>query len=405
MRHIIVTKFGNEPDVFGNSLRCGMIGDWETFKLIKVLSEDSNNYITYYGKAKWDNEKAREHFGPNVQFIESQSTDDANVIAQLAHIDEFHVILGPHAFYNGGMLIPSWESIKKSIVTERLLERVAPQIKLMNVCKDAKLFFYLSDRRFLMQAADLQRTKFKIFAQSIELSHYDRCRFVFNEYSSVIAEVKRVIPFRFETLWLYGRDYEQYKENSKKMLLDNHIKLVIPANQVTSDEEIENSRLSKILDFTEYFNDYVVLGKWTSEKAIKSITAHSTKVQFLDGMDMDNYNRCLYASDYALVLYNTSDSPQIFIDNWITVKYWECVYAGCLTFVEALLDYNSFIPEELQVRSSSELRDKLRRCEEDSKYKSYLMSLQDSLVKPEYFSGQYFNNFVNEERQKWQTNH
>ena len=399
MRHIIITKFGNEPDVFGNSLRCGMIGDWETFKLIKVLSSDSNNIVTYYGKAKWDSQKAQQSFNGNVNFIESSKDDNANDIAKIANIDEFHVILGPHAFYNGGMHIPSWESIKTSIVTERLLQRVAPQIKLINACQNAKVFFYLSDRRFLMQAADLQRTKFKILAQSIELSHYDRCRFMFDEYSSVIAEVKRVIPFRFETLWLYGRDYEQYKENSKKTLLDNHIKLVIPANQVTSDSEIHNSRLQKILDFTEYINDYVVLGKWTSEKAIKEITAYSTKVQFLDGMDMDNYNRCLYASDYALVLYNTSDSPDIFIDNWITVKYWECVYAGCLTFVEATTDYNSFIPEELQVRSASELRDKLRRCEEDSKYKSYLMSLQDSLVKPEYFSGHYFNNFINEVRQ------
>lgn len=404
MRHIIVTKFGNEPDVFGNSLRCGMIGDWETFKLIKVLSSDSNNIVTYYGKAKWDNEKAQQSFNGNVSFIESSEDDNANDIAKMANIDEFHVILGPHAFYNGGMHIPSWESIKKSIVTERLLQRVAPQIKLINACQNAKVFFYLSDRRFLLQAADVQRANIPVFAQSLECEYYDRVRF-YDSYADLINEDAKVVPFRFETLWLYGRDYEQYKENSKKTLLDNHIRLVIPANQVTSDSEIRNSRLQKILDFTEYINDYVVLGKWTSEKAIKEITAYSTKVQFLDGMDMDNYNRCLYASDYALVLYNTSDSPDIFIDNWITVKYWECVYAGCLTFVEAVNDYNDFIPEELQVRNSEELRDKLRRCEEDNEYKSYLMSLQDSLVKPEYFSGQYFNNFVNEERQKWQTNH
>lgn len=398
MRHIIVTKFGNEPDVFGNSLRCGMIGDWETFKLIKVLSSDSNNIVTYYGKAKWDNEKAQQSFNGNVSFIESSEDDNANDIAKMANIDEFHVILGPHAFYNGGMHIPSWESIKTSIVTERLLQRVAPQIKLINACQNAKVFFYLSDRRFLLQAADVQRANIPVFAQSLEREYYDRVRF-YDSYADLINEDAKVVPFRFETLWLYGRDYKQYKENSKKTLLDNHIKLVIPANQVTSDSEIRNSRLQKILDFTEYINDYVVLGKWTSEKAIKELTTYSTKVQLLDGMDMDNYNRCLYASDYALVLYNTSDSPDIFIDNWITVKYWECVYAGCLTFVEAVNDYNDFIPEELQVRNSEELRDKLRRCEEDSKYKSYLMSLQDSLVKPEYFSNQYFNDFINEVRQ------
>ena len=399
MRHIIVTKFGNEPDIFGNSLRCGMIGDWETFKLIKVLSSDSNNIVTYYGKAKWDNEKAQQSFNGNVSFMESSEDDNANDIAKIANIDEFHVILGPHAFYNGGMHIPSWESIKTSIVTERLLQRVAPQIKLINACQNAKVFFYLSDRRFLLQAADLQREHITVFAQSLVREYYDRVRF-YDSYADLFNEDAKVVPFRFETLWLYGRDYEQYKENSKKTLLDNHIRLVIPANQVTSDSEIRNSRLQKILDFTEYINDYVVLGKWTSEKAIKELTAYSTKAQFLDGMDMDNYNRCLYASDYALVLYNTSDSPDIFIDNWITVKYWECVYAGCLTFVEAVNDYNDFIPEELQVRNSKELRDKLRRCEEDSKYKSYLMSLQDSLVKPEYFSGHYFNNFINEVRQK-----
>lgn len=404
MRHIVVSKLGNEPDVFGESLRCGMIGDWETRKLLQVLSDDPKNIVTYYGKAKWDNEKAREHFGPNVQFIESQSTDDANVIAQLAHIDEFHVILGPHAFYNGGMLIPSWESIKKSIVTERLLERVAPQIKLMNVCKDAKLFFYLSDRRFLMMAADLNRLnkEFSVLAQSLESSWYDRVKF-YNweeshiDYSDLLHETKNVEPFRFETLWLYGKDKKDFYK--PKELKDNHINLIIPANQVTSDDEIENSRLQKILDFTEHIDDYVVVGKWTHPKAIKALQENSKRAQFLDGMDMSLYNTCLLASKYALVTYNTSDSPSIFIDNWITVKYWECVYNGCITFVEAVEKKNSFIPEELQVFDAKELRDKLRRCETDNKYKLLLLNLQNSLIKPEYFSGQYFNTFIEEVRQ------
>ena len=403
MRHIVVSKFGNEPDIFGNSLRCGMIGDWEVKKLISALSKDIENHITYYGKAIWDQNKADKCFGQGrVNFIQSNCTNDKRIQEIIPVIDEFHILLGPHAFYNGGANITSWESIKTSIVTERLLERVAPQIKLMNMHKNAKCYFYMSDRRFLLQAADLMNDNVTLLAQNLKRFGYNRVELFEKDYSNYFMKYQMAEPFRFDTLWLLDKDYNNYLER-QKISTNIDETLAISANQVTSDDEIEHSRLSKILEYTDYIEDFIVCGKWTSKKAKDLIFGRTDRLQKLDGLSMVEHERFLQSCQYALVLFNTSDAPQVFIDNYLTPKYWECVYNGCLTFVEATHNKNDFIPEELQVLTGKELSDKLRRCKTDIEYKNKLLALQDSLVKPEYFSGTYFNNYLTELRRQYET--
>lgn len=396
MRHIVVTKLGNEPNIFGRTLREGMIGDWETRKLIKVLSMDKENFVTYYGKAIWDQDKAKEYFGKNVRFLESSQYDTPdNIIESIGEINEFHVILGPHSFYNGGKNIPAWESIKKSIVTERLLNRVAPQIKLMNKCKNANRFFYLSDRRFLLQAADLEGNDGCIYAQSIKEDYYYRYYFTSNDYTYVTKFSYDIKPFRFETLWFLEKSkIDMYKNYT----MNKYLRLAIPANQVTSDEEISKSRISKILEFTDYFKNYSVIGKWTQDTACGHIKRGSHLEQYLNGLDLNAYYNKLKEYKYALVLFNTADGPECFKDNWITVKFWECVYNGCITFVERGNKELPFIPKELQVKDGIELRDKIDRCESDIHYKEQLIRLQQNLVKDSYFDGSYFTDFINNER-------
>lgn len=403
MRNIVVSKFGNEPDIFGDSLRVGMIGDWEIKKLLQVLAADKENCVTYYGKAKWDNEAAIKAFpNKNVRFIECQTFDNANLLAKELEIDEFHILLGPHAIYNGGKNVPSWESIKISLVTQRLLERVAPQIKLMNACEDAKCYFYASDRRFLLMASDLANAYVRVFSQCLYPFDYSLPYMRTNEYTSIDTIEQTVEPVRFDTLWLYGKDEKQFKENQNKDFLKCHINLAIPANQVTSDKEIDKSRYSKIMDYTDYIQDYTIIGKWTSHGVIDAFNNTSVSKHYLDGLDIEMYNKALLDSKYALITFNTYDAPGDFENNFLTPKYWECVYNGCITFVEASqVPDLPFIPKELQVCTGKELRDKIDRCETDIKYKNMLKDLQFNLVKSEYFSDTYFTKWLNEQREKW----
>lgn len=399
MRHIVVTKFGNKPEIFGNDLRYGMIGDWEVTKLIKVLASDKDNFVTYYGKAKWDYDKAKEYFGDNVQFVECFYYDTKLTVEQLRP-DEFHVLLGPHAYYNGGLNIPAWESIKTSMVPERLLERVAPQIKLMNACPDALQFFYMTDRRFLLKAADLLNFPDKIFAQNLKSAIYEVQALYDGDYTNTYIKHITVEPFRFDSIWLFEKDYNKYKENLKK---DKHTFFVIPANQVTSDKEIEHSRRRKILkyisgDTVDTIDNFTICGKWTHEDTKQMFEYLSDVPQYLDGLALKEYNALLEDSKYALITFNTDDGPKMFDNNYLTPKYWECVYSGCLTFVEKQYNSIPFIPEELQVGNGKELKDKLDLCEKDDKYKNMLLELQDTLVKREYFSGQYFMELFNKER-------
>lgn len=396
-RHVVVTKFGNEPDLFGNDLRHGMIGDWEVTRLLQVLSSDKMNRVFYYGKAKWDSEKAKEYFENEVIYVDSALHSPEVLIAMQA-VDEFHVLLGPHSYYNGGDNLPAWESIKKSLVTDRLLERVAPQIKMMNLSPNAKLFFYMTDRRFLLEAADLRHQPNYIYAQNLKSVQYKTICYRYNDYADIASHVMTVKPFRFDTLWLYGKDYNEYlsiHENQHRKY-----NLVISANQVTSDDEIKHSRLDKLKGYVEHIKHYTICGKWTHPDAIKFFKDSSSDRHFLEGLGLEDYNNLLRNSKYALVTFNTDDGPKIFDNNYLTPKYWECVYNGCLTFVERKDDYIPFIPEELQVKDGEELRIKLDKCEKDKEYKLLLRDLQLSLVKPEYFSNQYFTDFINNERER-----
>lgn len=403
MRNIVVSKFGNEPDIFGDSLRVGMIGDWEVKKLLQVLSADKENCVTYYGKAKWDNEAATKAFpNKNVQFIECQQTDDASIISTMTGIDEFHILLGPHSIYNGGKNVPSWESIKASLVTQRLLERVAPQIKLMNASENAKCYFYASDRRFLLMAADIINDNIRVFSQIFKSFNYKLPYFSREHYTSLTTISQKVEPIRFDTLWLVGKNEEQFKINMNKDFLQCHINLVIPANQVTSDDEIHHSRFSKIMDYTDYIKDFTIVGKWTKDYVKDAFCNASCSKHYLDGLDIELYNKALLDSKYALITYNTYDAPGCFENNFLTPKYWECVYNGCITFVESSqLPDTPFIPKELQVCTGKELRDKIDKCENDIKYKNMLKQLQLNLVKSEYFSDAYFTNWLNEQRGNW----
>lgn len=398
-RTIVVTKFGNEPNLFGSDLRHGMLGEWECFQLLHILSKDVSNRVIYYGKAIWDNKKAFDYFNGKVTYIESSVEDNAEDIVKLTKIDEFHIVLGPHAFYNAGSLIPSWESIKSSLVTQRLLERVAPQIKLVNASPDAQVFFYLSDRRFLLEASDIYvKHGTPIYSQCIDYSHYERF-YSKEDYTELIRTVVPIQPFRFETLWLYEKEpnsYKLYKENKTN-------KFIIPVNQVTSDSELDNSRFEKVLNFTSQLKDFTICGKWTSEKAKQAFSTLSNQTHKLDGLEWFEYNNELAKSEYALVLFNTKDSPKRFIDNWITVKYWECIHNGCITFVEAedKSILSKLIPEEFLVSNGIELAYKFNKCESDSDYKEHLYDLQSSLLSEDYYTGKYFNDWIKQERERY----
>ena len=266
----------------------------------------------------------------------------------------------------------------------------------MNANPKAKLFFYLSDRRFIFTAADLLNPPEEIYAQSFEKLYKTHRYFKSDDYLDLSTKSIIIEPFRFETLWLYEKSYQDYKNNCSN---ERDLHLVIPANQVTSDLEISYSRLDKIKEFTDRVNRYSILGQWTSSKALEFFNSTSAYSHFTNGIDHDTYSKILREYKYALVLFNTKDGTKLFSNNWLTVKYWECVYNGCLTFVEkSEKSILPFIPQELQVVNGEDLADKLKRCDSDIIYKNKLLKLQNNLVLPEYFDGTYFNTWLSNKR-------
>ncbi|MDX1371292.1 MAG: hypothetical protein R3321_02415 [Nitrososphaeraceae archaeon] len=82
-------------------------------------------------------------------------------------------------------------------------------------------------------------------------------------------------------------------------------------------------------------------------------------------------------------------------EGWTTAKIFELAYSGVLPFLHPHYDSNRFldIPEELRVKSPSELKEKIdyySNISHKKEYISLLGSLRENILEDKYYNGSYF---------------
>lgn len=392
---IIVSKMGKSPHIFSNKATTNesrLAGDWETKKLILLLTDIyPDAEIIYYGRCRWDDKQAKEYYGPNVRYIKYDNTKE--IPEELKGVDQIHYIVGPHTVYNEGINIIDEKTGEAKTSLSMFANYVGPLIKLINVNPQAKQFAYMSDRRYAINAYDMLYKPKKIYCQSIVPVEHQTKTYTDNQ-SNTIDETITIEPFRFETLYLYKLDYNTFISNMANFGSKDNAVLII-GNQVAPDKYAKKiSRYERIEHFKKDLNRPIIIGKWTNNDIVEQWKTELGNDFYPNGLDEQEYDAKCKSIRYSLILFNVNDGPKHFKDNWITVKYCESVYNGCLTFVEYYDNMNDFIPHELQVKDGKELQEKIDKCNSDVNYLMHLYKLQVEIIKKEYFDKTYFEKLI-----------
>ena len=391
---IVVCKMGKSPHIFGEKSLTNesrLVGDWESKKLMLILAEIyPDAEIIFYGRCRWNDAQAKEYYGENVRYIKYE---DNKFDESLYNVDQIHYIVGPHTVYNGVLNYINPKTNEPVSTLCMFKHYVGPLIDLINKNPQAKQFAYMSDRRYAINAYDMLYKPNKIYCQNITpIEHHTKT------YQGDLTHTKDdtiiIEPFRFETLYLYKLDYNTFINNMSNFGSKDN-KVLIIGNQVAPDKPAKRlSRYERINFFKKDLKSPCIIGKWTNKEIVDEWSQELKDNFYPNGLDELDYDNKCKNTRYSLILFNVNDGPEHFKDNWITVKYWESVYNGCLTFVEYYEHKNSFIPEELQVKDGKELQAKIDRCNSDPEYLFNLYKLQATLAKKEYFEKTYFEQLI-----------
>lgn len=413
-RTIVVNKIGRSPRIFEDDHTSLTMGDWEIFNLMRILSEKHpNDKIYYVGRARWNDERAAKAF-PNgnvgyIKFVSNKvehqpdfNADYFSTVLELKHVDEFHYILGPHSHVNGAIPLkkPGTDEYYKMMMV--FMNYVAPIVNLMNANPDALHFPYISDRRYAFKARDWPSHPNYILSQCVEPIKYKTKRVKSQTDHTLVPFDVTMVPFRFDTIQLYGHSFESIPANIAECY-NEPLKLMVSANQVTGAKFLQASRYGVIKEFvTDQFSpdEASICGKWVSPQAIQDFGPYFCGDE--NGLGGDEYHREIMKHKVSAIFFNHLDAPKAVYDNWLTPKFWEAMFYGSIALVESpKRTMAKIIPDELLFSSPKELREKFDRIKNDPAYRKQLYGLQLSILKQDYFDGEYFFKTMEGMRRKY----
>jgi len=420
---ICVFKIGKSPKFFCNvdvnDLQSRMMGDWELVELIRLLSnEHPNDQIYIIGRTRPAPDfKFEEQFpAGNVKYLRFEKDKEMTPYEaaqyftthpELDEVDEFHYLMGPHARYNGNMKL--WDHDKDKPVKSMMCfeNYVAPLHALMNKHPKASHFPYISDRRYVFIGRDLVTTPKIMLAQNVKPFELSNITFEngleTSKQGPQSPKKYTMIPFRFDTLVLYGKNRGEMADNMANWE-SRPYEISVVANQVSST--LEGSRYKEIKNcvLDQFSAEKVgIIGQWKHETMVNDHKEYFHKGR-TDGWGTDYYEE-MRKFKYSIIFFNWRDcstkaSRARIKDNWITPKVYETMLLGCGTFihVDDLEMRKYFIPylgDKLLFSTPEELKHKI-----DTFTKEDIINAQLEVLKPSYFDGSYFKSFIDNVRNK-----
>lgn len=423
MKKICVFKVGKSPKFFCNvdvnDHQSRMMGDWELVELIRLLSnEHPDDQIYIVGRAR-----PQKGFDFNEQFpngnvkylrFDKDKEDTSFEAAQfytshpeLETVDEFHYLMGPHARYNGNMKL--WDDEKDKPVKSMMCfeNYVAPLHALMNAHPKAAHFPYISDRRYVFIGRDLVTQPKIMLAQNVK--PFELENITFNKADETSKQGSQgpkkytMVPFRFDTLVLYGKNRDEMTQNMVNWE-SRPYEISVVANQVAPN--MEGSRFQEIkknvLDV--YPAEKVgIIGQWKIKEVVEDHIDYVHEGR-TDGWGTDYYEE-MKKFKYSIIFFNwrdcsTKTSRAQIKDNWITPKVYETMLLGCGTFIhvedpEMRKWFIPYLGDKLLFSTPEELKHKI-----DTFTKQDIIDAQLEVLKQSYFDGSYFKKFIDNVRSK-----
>lgn len=348
-----INKHNNVYDIWENKLK------WMKQNNIKSSDiSDSLQYMEYWLSKNKDifneNTAGLFFFGP---------TGASNVIGKTTKISnqkELSKVITMHAKYAAPII--------HCINTTNL--------KYIGISNDPRYFpctatdLIIQPKVILQQFNDIAVCKHRLEYKSSSLIHENiKCK-----YSGV------------ETIFFIGKDKENQEKTNLEYFFDNNsnetknIQFVLVCN-----EKPPYSRLNIFRQYVlDNIDDVEVYGKW-NETIISNDKRFKGSKKFLELQNI------LKKAKYTFCI-----PPK---KGWVTLKFWEMIYNSVIPFLHPDYDTqkNIDIPEFLYVKDSAELKEKIDFLENNpNEYTQLLLQLK-SLIKPEFYSGDYLNTVVMEE--------
>ena len=207
----------------------------------------------------------------------------------------------------------------------------------------------------------------------LTLSQYDYT-YIHNRINSFDDQtrIKEVISCSYsgiETAYCVGKTYP----NIKNYVKDQVFSIIL--------NEGDPSRFNELKRWVLDYNDDVsVYGKWSDEVMLDS--------RFKGPLKLDKIESITKRSKYTFIIPIKK--------GWVTSKYIEMIHAGCIPFFHPTYDEQGHtgVPDILRVTTPEELYNRIDYFESRPEERIELLSKLQTLLKPEYYTGEYINHVI-----------
>jgi hypothetical protein len=268
---------------------------------------------------------------------------------------------------------------------EMLCKYVAPITNWMNDNRHIPYILIVNDPRFWPPNA-----RDWIHMPSIVLSQYDEVtRVTVRKNYTDNATVVHSIPSTYsamETIFLVGQDKEKQSAETQVSSLDTFFGEAKPEPSGKKDinfvivlNEGRPSRYNLLKQtILNDVQDVAVYGKW-DERTVGTDSRFKGSLPFHELQSM--LQRVKYT--YCIPIKK----------GWVTMKFWEMAHYGIIPFLHPTYDEQNHLnaPPFLRVKDSKDLFNKIAYLESNPDATAKLRATLDTMLKPEYYSGEHLN--------------
>lgn len=382
MKNIVIGKIGKS--VKFNSKKWGPIGGDNEAPTLFTLLARKNPDVNFYMVGKSDlrllKPEVRQQLDLPSNLIDVWEGYDKKIHDPLTYpiekLKDVDIKCG--IFYNGpssGVSVPNFVKKKDGSFCkplEMFKNYVGPITQYLNA-SGIPYFTLGPDPRYIpIEAMDL------LNRESFVLSQYDTIGTIKHitsvEDQSLVTKDVNIEYSGIEKVFFLGREQKDITTipKSKKML--------IVLNEGGNGGLKRGSMLKEYI--LDYIDDIEIYGKWSDKWYEDS--------RFKGPKDFMDLHPLLEDVKYTFIIPIQK--------GWVTSKFWEMINFGIIPFMHPFYDEQKHIPcpDFIRVNSPEELKEKIDFLESNpNEYKKLLAEL-NSMLKPEYYNGEYINQVVME---------
>ena len=222
--------------------------------------------------------------------------------------------------------------------------------------------YTLSQPKDLMKTADICLSQFDYEYKSKSIKDMNS--------NEVIVKTTPTKYAYMETSFVFEKEKARHNNTKDKKFL-----IVLNEGYPSRYESLNEWVLSKT-------DDVEIYGAWSDERC-------KIDKRFKGSLHIDELENIVKRSKYTFIIPIKA--------GWVTAKYLEMIYSGCIPFFHP--DYDSQehikVPDILRPKNIDEMLSAIEKFESDEEYRlKFVKDLQDSIITPDLYNGKKINSII-----------